>query len=1314
MKLSLLSRSITLSFLLCITTINAVNSLTVSPQQSFSSGDCSGKLDKYLCSCLSHNNTIDIHLTSGQYNFSQQTCTLQDKARIAITGDSTTNTRIYCNGFNLVFVNSWNILISNIEIVGCGNLVSDAINQSFSEAIPESYFGDGSKFTLLFIFAFNVTISNVIVKNNLGYSIVALNALGVVKLSKVNIINTTFEQDANCRDLGHDPKTDFSCSGSGILFSYFDLEGPPTFNNSLLINDCVFIGNKNIPPLDSFTLFSDVVNTAYYRTKVPLIGAGCITLYYVQHNFTVTTNISNTLFYNNNGTFSATVGIVHLQSVRGTTNFHNCTFEDNNRISLDVNEMEIYGSKQRGGIVLLYFIVRGGLTFSPMSVPRIPSNVEMLTASNCSFIRMGGNRGAAVYIEKNSADYLTVFARFFQCNFIENQGDAGSCIFVEDNRFIVTENGGGIQVNLTNVVVINNMLSPAGTLEHATSRLTTGVFSIHSSRVFVNCDHLCNFTGNQPSVFYGRDSGIVISGRAVFVNNKARFGGALHLSDSFIFVQTGSFLLFQNNFATSSGGAIKGDYTNTNEQSEDYCPIQFVGPISKGEKIFNLRDIDKLNVTIVFEDNFAVSNISLQSISSNVFYVCSWYPDTVSQIKLGREAPVINGTRASVYHEVLMFVPKGSINDHLLILADLPCLCDSDNSYNIGNCLTTKSLALNESVVPGRSFNLSIIALDVVGSVGFSDRLFGDVYHTDNTDGKLSLADNQYVRPFFITNNTCTTTDFTVFPRSYNYPDNGTLELSLLQQFTLQIFFNLSNCSEGFMLEDIGNSMFGCVCDNFFIQRVDGDFSCDATTGNITRQHRQAWLSVIDGGLQYVRICTPTFCHEDLISYDLSEEDVLCVNHHSGRVCGGCEDGFGRVFGSNTCKKCDNTWLFTIVLYAILGVVLVLMLFVLKFTVTLGAINGVIFFCNVMSINEHLFFNTTISSFSFLRVYISIINLDLGFEICFYDGMSQLAKTGLQFVFPVYLWLLMLVIIFIAKRYFCDQKISSYSALPVLATLTLLSYQKILRAIIRVLSFMTVSSSNQSNIYVWPPDPTVDYLTGHHITLCVIAVLFLLVFIIPFVICFTFPSFVLRSKRLSYFFPMIDSFVAPYKVKYRYWFGLRVVLLLYLSGMEAVIFSYPESLLLSSIIVVGIFMFAQGYIHPYKTTLNNITDLIFMGIFFIIATISLYFYPSVYGYEKVNIVVEVFGYLSFAIFCLVVLYHCYYVTRHMLWNIYLTDRAWKFINNYKNKYSLIWEQVNVNAKTDHDMNNFSTHTYQEVTNSSGTMVRFRESLLEYM
>ena len=38
----------------------------------------------------------------------------------------------------------------------------------------------------------------------------------------------------------------------------------------------------------------------------------------------------------------------------------------------------------------------------------------------------------------------------------------------------------------------------------------------------------------------------------------------------------------------------------------------------------------------------------------------------------------------------------------------------------------------------------------------------------------------------------------------------------------------------------------------------------------------------------------------------------------------------------------------------------------------------------------------------------SFVNLDLGLPLCFYDGMDDADKAGLQFVFPAYMYLLIL------------------------------------------------------------------------------------------------------------------------------------------------------------------------------------------------------------------------------------------------------------------------------------------------------------------
>ena len=236
---------------------------------------------------------------------------------------------------------------------------------------------------------------------------------------------------------------------------------------------------------------------------------------------------------------------------------------------------------------------------------------------------------------------------------------------------------------------------------------------------------------------------------------------------------------------------------------------------------------------------------------------------------------MVDDTRVSVYRNIFEFYPAGTTDDHLFVLAYVPCLCDKNGNYDISTCLKNQRLYLNKQVVPGRSFNISIVSLDVVGSIGHSRTLYERVYHTSVVDGKLALGDGQDVRPFSVVNKTCTNADFIVYGRNSEIPSNGVLEISLSdQQYSLRITFNFSTCSVGFKLFTFNNETF----DDFFVERTDGRFQCDATTGKIIRHHSQVWLSVIDGDLQYARTCSPTYCYDKLISFDLSEEDVLCTN----------------------------------------------------------------------------------------------------------------------------------------------------------------------------------------------------------------------------------------------------------------------------------------------------------------------------------------------------------------------------------------------------------------------------------------------------
>ena len=66
-------------------------------------------------------------------------------------------------------------------------------------------------------------------------------------------------------------------------------------------------------------------------------------------------------------------------------------------------------------------------------------------------------------------------------------------------------------------------------------------------------------------------------------------------------------------------------------------------------------------------------------------------------------------------------------------------------------------------------------------------------------------------------------------------------------------------------------------------------------------------------------------------------------------------------------------------------------------------------------------------------------------------------KTWLQFVFPIYTFAIMAVIVFCAKLSEFLQRIVGSQIVPVLATLSLLSFTKLIRSVIKALHFKHVS-----------------------------------------------------------------------------------------------------------------------------------------------------------------------------------------------------------------------------------------------------------------
>ena len=118
-----------------------------------------------------------------------------------------------------------------------------------------------------------------------------------------------------------------------------------------------------------------------------------------------------------------------------------------------------------------------------------------------------------------------------------------------------------------------------------------------------------------------------------------------------------------------------------------------------------------------------------------------------------------------------------------------------------------------------------------------------------------------------------------------------------------------------------------------------------------------------------------------------------------------------------------------------------------------------------------------------LSQFISWINLDLGIETCFFDGMDSCRKTWLQFIFPGYVWFLLILIIILLRYSSKVVRLVGRQAIPVLATMILLSYTKLICTVFLVLRYTDVSCSGENNVTFksWYVDATAPYLKGCHI-----------------------------------------------------------------------------------------------------------------------------------------------------------------------------------------------------------------------------------------
>ena len=301
------------------------------------------------------------------------------------------------------------------------------------------------------------------------------------------------------------------------------------------------------------------------------------------------------------------------------------------------------------------------------------------------------------------------------------------------------------------------------------------------------------------------------------------------------------------------------------------------------------------------------------------------------------------------------------------------------------------------------------------------------------------------------------------------------------------------------------------------------------------------------------------------------------------------------------------------------GIFLVALILFLDMTVAVGLINGFIFYANVLASSSATFFPS--SKTSFPNVFVAWLNLDIGLDVCYIDGLDTYTKTWLQLVFPSYIIFLVIVVI-LASEYSSTfaKLIGIKNPVATLATLILLSYAKLLSVTIVVLSFATLHYPDGSKAIVWLPDGNVKYFQGKHLAL-VLAALGIVTLGVPYTFLLLSWQVILRAPnwwifkwtRHTKLNAFITTYHVPYNSKHRYWPGLLLIvrIVLYIAASVSVS-EHPNIIPFLTVVLVGGLLFLKGIIRSriYK---NAIVDMINTALYFnilVLAAFSLVFFKS--------------------------------------------------------------------------------------------------------
>lgn len=1201
--------------------------------------------------------------------------------------------QILCNAFSsLSFHNTRKVHITNVKFFGCGG--SQFMNV-YEFALTNAIFdGKETSITALELIDTAAQINNCIffsyaigsfrnLKNQLdairkifGPRTIGLNSNNIniggaiiANHSTIDIVSSTFEN--NQANIG------------GALFVQ---------NTQLTVTSTTFVRELPLNMHSSFSIAGAIyqekshtlLTNSYFSKNSALIGGSVF-------SFQGSLNVSNSTFTSNAGRYGGVLFSAFANvSLQGQFDQNKAEYGGVLRCfssNVKIAESQLHANNATFGGVILSFNSSIIVDSSQFSDNNADVAGSVVVAAGSTLMYLG-----SLLISANSAGEFGI-VYLSECNghFLGNAtfaNNIGTLLAIYSN------------ITFSGQLVFKNTSQP-----HTTSTMSFqdgGAVSLfQSSAVF---DGECTFENNQAEQgggIHSVESTLNVRGTVTVTLNRAYGnGGGIYLSQSELSCQEKSTLVLFGNVAAQGGGGIHAVGSTVKSTSSEATTMSFINnfaekgggifletnsklyvhklpPINDGDKAVHfVQNIADYGGAIYVDDstNSAICTIK----SSECFFrvVYNSYiivTPNIATVSFSRNrARTAGSTLFGGLLDRCIVSPFAKLNIYAInayrldisgityfknVSTEINSSSISSLPTRVCHCIRGHPACSYKQKEPikvkkGESFSVSVVAVDQI------DHPVNAIIQSILKFNGSGLAEGQLTQSI---PGECTKLTFNIVtPQNHEvlnlYASNGPCKDAELSTLNLKVQFLPCDCPLGFQASRM-NAEINCTCECH--QQIDRYMTCDPYTGTLMKKPQSnVWIMYINDtnlltGYLVFPNCPYSYCNPLSTPIDLNEENganFQCVFNRSGLLCGSCQPSLSLSLGSSKCLPCPGYWpvvLVSITIVALLaGILLVAILMVLNMTVAVGTLNGLIFYINIVGVNKSVFL--PFRDQSFITVFISWMNLELGIDTCFFPGLDTYIKTWIQlaFVAAYVVFLIAFMIIFISSYSTkFTNLIGKRNPVATLSTLVFLSYAKLLEIVFTALSFSMIDYPDGSRLKVWLPDATVEYLQGKHIILFVTTLLLLLVGLVYTALLFSWqwllclPNLKMfkwtRNQKLHTF---IETYHAPYVHKHRYWTGLLLLVRALLYFVAAInVSNDPQVTLVSVIFTMGFILVLKGSIgRLYKKWPLDVLEMIFYFNLLSLSVFAWYFRNTTHRYRPAAYVSIA---ITFILLLGIILYH---------------------------------------------------------------------------